>query len=626
MAALIKDMEEKVASQTLDTQPEMSLDKLRSASEKLVEEYQRLDEDNIREGGEAGAIVWSDVDELVMNVIKLIRDSFTEGLKTKQAGFFGKPSSSSNLLSLFSEISLKASFQEILELPTRVDPIFEADPIHMEYAWIIDALNDLSLPQYIQIIRDNPELAHKFYDADKSVLMSDKKAKELIEIVYLIEKVYFELEYQSYVDFIKSSKQSISSRKHSTDSINQSILSSLKLGDKSSGKLAASESKPEIQGNQRSSSVKSDPKPSTLPRRNSPLKQSISADDLQAKVDDGQKEVIVQSPLPEQALSSLTSSVESELDEEIFSDATSETCTTESSFYSSTTTLTTITSDRSEIVQAETSGAATTSSTISNDQGLFGIPFSGLMGYNTSILASAIGYIRHRALDARNSMQQSTEIPGDFETIDRVAEKEQNRLFCSADSIPLNICPIKGLGSQHFKCSSCKVPIGINDHEEARLCQVSGGYFCPDCHVGTLSYSPALILNNWDFTKVQVSKITYDQLSAQYRNELYDVEKINADLFSHVSNLQEIKKLRLQIVKYSDAFLNCQNESRLDLLKRVWPRDHLLETLNLYSVEDLLEVKSGRLLREMKDYRFLIKEHVLEVCQECSEYHNRRST
>jgi hypothetical protein len=234
-----------------------------------------------------------------------------------------------------------------------------------------------------------------------------------------------------------------------------------------------------------------------------------------------------------------------------------------------------------------------------------------------SLLASALDALSLPFVGSK----KATAVPGDFEAVDRELEEQIARSDCLA-TIELKICPIEGLGFQQFRCHSCHEKIGINDYPEARLCDVSGFYFCAQCHQNQFTLSPARILQNWDFSKVTVSNDIYTQLGTQCRSDHFDVERINPLLFTYVDALQEAKLIREEILIYSKIYKNCNSEGKSEIYRRIWPRQHLIDSTELYSIEDLLEAKNGTLATELKDYRDIIKEHVLERCLRCRSEFN----
>lgn len=589
------------------------LARLRTCVQSVINDYQSLEQENVEAGGEEGSIIINRVDDNIMATLECIREAFKSGLKPK-AGFFGSAAEPRALIELLSEITLKSAFQELLSLPETVDRMFESDPKHMEMAWIIMAINDVAVPQYIEIIRQNPELASKYFNQKDGILMQDDKATELLSIIHALEVVYFDLDYYSYADACRA-QHAFSVASPSLQSVNRSI-SSLKLNgstDQLSLPMISLSPQPES-NNSEIPTTPSNVTPSigdskslrsthsTAPRKSSPLKDSVSAAEETDAEDEVEHEYIDQENILE--------SVSEEDEDKDELSVTSETVTTPESFATTETTLTTITS--ASIRSSESSQRSR--------QGPFGLNLPKLFHNQPSILTSTIGIITNPFLHERKPV--SAAIPGDFEAIDREEEVKRAQGLGSEEPVELQICPVKGLNEQRFKCQQCKETIGIGDYPEAKLCDISGYYFCGTCHVDDLSLSPARVLRNWDFHKVPVSKRMYTVVGFQCRSELFIVEDINPDLFLYVNELQNAKNLRKQLLSYSSVFLCCKNEEHMEIYQRVWPREHLIDSADKYTIEDLFEASKGTLAAELSEYLELIKQHVTQNCIECKSRFN----
>lgn len=619
------------------------LQKLRLAADLLCDEYKTMDAENVAGGGEAGAIVIDQVDKHVMDVLELLREMFRMGIKAKN-GIFGG-SSEPSILRLLSEITLKSTFQEIMSLGNQVDSIFESDPRHLEMAWLMMALNDVASPQYIEIIRQNPNLAKDYYDPNASIILSDTLMKPFVNIIHDLETVYFDLDFRSYAEYIKRSQTMsiLNSSTASVASINQTLskpkaneslenLEEIGLASspmpESNKSLDLAEQFGDLQvapSTGDTQSLKGSAR-STSPRKSSPLKDSMI---LPEETEHGPEDDEGAEGEGELTFPSLNINHEDEQDEEeleeIYSEtSTSQTRTTEPYYSSSDLTLTSLSDDDQEeaLTEDEPTPATITSTSTASDLGFFGFPVPGMLRHQSSLLQSAIGYIGHH-IPHVNPPPIHDSIPGDFETIDRVAEKEKLCLSCYDSETELKICPISGLGRQHFRCHDCHKVIGIGDYPDARLCELSGFYFCPECHSDDKALSPALIINNWDFKKVPVSKTFHSVAGSDSRSKLYDLEKLNPDLFVYEGELQDIKLIRVKLSTLASSFMSCTAENRLEIVRRIWPREHLIETVNLYTIEDLCDARYGRLLDELKDWLKLIQNHVTNDCLECQKRKHR---
>ena len=589
MAALLIANVQADQPMTEFVKPAPLLSQLRQAASSIIAEYQRLEAENVAAGGEEGAIVLTEVDENIYELLGVLRTIFSEGLKEMPTGLF--VTAKASLLSVLNEITLRHDMLELSNLPIDVDPIYATDQKHIEMAWFIMALNDLALPQYVDIIRQNTNLAKQYYDESSSMILDEDKANKLIDIIHELENVYFQLDFQSYANFCKL-QQSPVLKSTSFASINNS-LSKLSVGEDGNEQETPQSLSQEVEKNSKeipllkpssgeTESIKhSRAKINSIPTRGSPLKMTINSDE--ALNDPEREESTETSP-------TLSSQLGSESHDA----------------FSSETTLTTL--EGEEILPSESS--------LTSDLGFFGFPVPPVASLlqRHSILTSAAHMI---GLHPSNGQRSMGAIPGDFEAISRGDERERTRLLCLGTSIELQICPIKGLDFQHFKCFDCQAIIGIADYPPAKLCEVSGMYYCPDCHQDTETYSPALIVRNWDFRLVRVSCKTYKILASQCSSEVIDVEAINPDLFVYVSELQRAKDLRRDLCRYTQAMSTCDHPHKEAILKRIWPREHLIETIGLYSIDDLVQLKDGSLLPHLQILARSIKNHVNEVCQYC---------
>ncbi len=590
-----------IASSRLDLNKPVNLllSKLRYVSNKIHHEYLELEKENVRSGGEEGQIIITEVDSKVMDMLQIIRDCMNLGMKQKSSFFTGQ--SPPSLLSLLTEISLKSTFKELLLLPEEVDKLF-LEPEHLEIAWIIMAINDLVLPQYINVIRENETLAKQYYDQGSSLILSDELLNEFLSIIHDIEKIYFQIEYVSYAAILKNK----SSRNSSNPKIN--IVGS------SERDTSTQIFPPELESNTGlnvpsigdSKSLRS--ADSSAPRKGSPLKSSITLADAEGSENNYAVEESIS-----------TMKLDETIDASLSPTMSSESSRTTNSLLTTPTNVLADTDLGDESLIDESELNAKGSDETSSDLGFFGLKVPETIKTKIISIGNNLGII-HSA-----SVPKNIPVPGDFESIDRFNEKEMTRALCSGSSLELHICPIKGLASQEFKCANCSTVIGINDYPQAKLCEITGYYYCPICHIDELSVSPALIINNWDFTKVPVSRQTFMKIGSQCRSQYLDLESISRALFTFVDDLNRTRQTRLELVKYSDVFLQCESENRNQIIKRLWPREHLIETVNLYTIEDLLEIKAGKLSRQLQGYLRSIEMHVTSHCKNCQRLYFNKS-
>ncbi|CAL1536447.1 unnamed protein product [Lymnaea stagnalis] len=174
-----------------------------------------------------------------------------------------------------------------------------------------------------------------------------------------------------------------------------------------------------------------------------------------------------------------------------------------------------------------------------------------------------------------------------------------------------------GLSHQNFTCRGCSRPIGII-YGKPRLCEFDGGLYCYECHENNESYIPSYIVFNWDFRKRKVSKENFKFLQEFEDQALYDVELLNPKLYVHVPELDELKTLRQQLCYLKSYLFTCSQKVAGSLRQKVWPREHLYDKRDLYSVGDFLQVQSGTLQKLVKELVKFGSSHVYE-CALCSQ-------
>lgn len=174
-----------------------------------------------------------------------------------------------------------------------------------------------------------------------------------------------------------------------------------------------------------------------------------------------------------------------------------------------------------------------------------------------------------------------------------------------------------GLSHQNFTCRGCSRPIGII-YGQPRLCSFDGGLYCYECHENNETYIPSSIVFDWDFRKKKVCRDNYKFLTELESQALYDIDKLNPKLYSHVPELQDLKILRQRLCYLKSYLFTCSAKMAESLRQKLWPREHLYEYRDLYSLTDLLQVQAGTLQRLIKDLVRFSSQHVYS-CALCSQ-------
>ncbi|XP_073972423.1 pleckstrin homology and RUN domain containing M1 isoform X2 [Rhodnius prolixus] len=173
----------------------------------------------------------------------------------------------------------------------------------------------------------------------------------------------------------------------------------------------------------------------------------------------------------------------------------------------------------------------------------------------------------------------------------------------------------KGLDSQRFTCKECRQHIGIT-FAKARVCSLTGSYYCTECFKCSDWVIPARIIHNWDFTKYPVCNRSAAFLIEVQDYPLFDIRKLNPRLYFAIEEMAEMQKLRMKLNLLRLYLFTCHDPIRKDLQRLVWPREYLYEHVHLYSIADFLDIPTGVLADLMKKAINLSVEHV-KSCQLC---------
>lgn len=180
------------------------------------------------------------------------------------------------------------------------------------------------------------------------------------------------------------------------------------------------------------------------------------------------------------------------------------------------------------------------------------------------------------------------------------------------------ICNEYGYNEQDYKCYSCRRPIGMV-FGQPRLCHFDGHQYCSECHLGEKSTIPSRILCNWDFNKYPISKRNQHFLTLISNEPMFELKIMSPLLYKTCPELREIEELRHQAFSIRSYCFTCVQDSiSFELTKLVWPREHLMKQIDQYSLEDLIQIKSGALKNVLKNVIAFGRQHVLS-CMLCCQ-------
>ncbi|GFR70829.1 differentially expressed in FDCP 8 homolog [Elysia marginata] len=151
---------------------------------------------------------------------------------------------------------------------------------------------------------------------------------------------------------------------------------------------------------------------------------------------------------------------------------------------------------------------------------------------------------------------------------------------------------------------------------EPRLCDYSGQYYCELCHWNDTFKIPARILHNWDFTSYKVCRASKQFLRLMYKKAVIRIQDVNPMLFGYVDQLNEIKKLREEMMIMKKYILSCISAMKAKLLLMLQSRQHFVENSDIYSMQDLLDTEEV-LLPELVRVHSSWAQHIKVDCELC---------
>ncbi|XP_041356237.1 run domain Beclin-1-interacting and cysteine-rich domain-containing protein-like isoform X2 [Gigantopelta aegis] len=168
------------------------------------------------------------------------------------------------------------------------------------------------------------------------------------------------------------------------------------------------------------------------------------------------------------------------------------------------------------------------------------------------------------------------------------------------------------LARQNYRCAGCGMKVEPAYMKRFRYCEYLGKYFCQCCHGNAIDHIPGRILQKWDFTKYYVSNFSRDLLARIQGDPLFSIQDINPVLYRRVKNLERVRDCRKQL-HYLKSFIKiCKSASRLYEEMDKLPR-HWFDDVNMFSLQDLLQVKNGEMVSRMQ----IVVSHAVRHIKDC---------
>ncbi|XP_052438246.1 differentially expressed in FDCP 8 homolog isoform X5 [Carassius gibelio] len=180
----------------------------------------------------------------------------------------------------------------------------------------------------------------------------------------------------------------------------------------------------------------------------------------------------------------------------------------------------------------------------------------------------------------------------------------------------LSICPEVGLDKQDYRCAECRTPISLRGvPNEARQCDYTGQYYCSSCHWNDTAIIPSRVIHNWEFEPRQVCRTSMRYLALMITRPVLKLKEINPLLFNFVEELVEIRKLRQDILLMKPYFITCKEAMEARLLLHLQDRQHFVENDDMYSLQDLIDLSSGRLSCSLTEIHTTFAKHIKLDCE-----------
>ncbi|VDM93707.1 unnamed protein product, partial [Onchocerca ochengi] len=180
----------------------------------------------------------------------------------------------------------------------------------------------------------------------------------------------------------------------------------------------------------------------------------------------------------------------------------------------------------------------------------------------------------------------------------------------------------KLLEHQQYRCGGCGIKVAKVYCRRMRYCDYYGKVFCQRCHQGAKSRIPARIVYQWNFKEYPVSDIAYRFLLDNRRQPVINASAIDSRFYNRIRRLKKIKKLRIKLVHVWSYIRLCKTAKEtitkygnLHSIFLTMP-NYMLSDADVYSIEDLENVRKGELFRIIAPLVEYGQYHI-EGCEHC---------
>jgi len=236
---------------------------------------------------------------------------------------------------------------------------------------------------------------------------------------------------------------------------------------------------------------------------------------------------------------------------------------------------------------------------------------SNFMKKNSGLPIAGSGAIHAMPSPKRDSRKGSVEFSTEPE---QGSEKWQPPRIQVYFQIPQKLP--NGVELQKYCCYNCGSYIDNGFIRGARYCEYTGKFHCRSCHSNQTSIIPARVLFNWDFKQYKVSDRSKEFLEGIWNEPIFDVSVINKSLYEKQRPLLEMKVLRTQLSFVRDFLYTC-NRSAAVVQKHFSSNAHILNSIDMYSMQDFVGIQNGTLVSVVKLATSELIFHVTDECPVC---------
>ncbi|XP_050529369.1 run domain Beclin-1-interacting and cysteine-rich domain-containing protein isoform X2 [Daktulosphaira vitifoliae] len=173
----------------------------------------------------------------------------------------------------------------------------------------------------------------------------------------------------------------------------------------------------------------------------------------------------------------------------------------------------------------------------------------------------------------------------------------------------------KVMEQQGYRCAGCSMKVDIKYASKFRYCFYLGRYFCTGCHIDKTAIIPGRIISKWDFSKYPVSCFSFTLLEQLLGDPLFNIADLNNELYKRARGLDRVRLYRQQLSYIRDFIFLCRYANKLqELLDELEP--HLIPEPDLYSIQNMIDVKNGDLGKKLQSIIISCNKHVTN-CQLC---------